>query len=88
MKVKIWDALNSEEEDADEVEVDVPDHDMDDGYTDFCLNRAAAEFMEKGWSDSDYPETMEVSIRFPSGRLQTFLATAEPTVDFVASRKS
>ncbi len=86
MKIKIWNALNHEEEDAREAEV--PDHgDLADGHMLYCLTRAAAEFMEKEWSDNDYPETMEVSVRLPSGELVELIASAQPTVDFVASLK-
>ena len=82
MKVKIWDSLNEEEEDADEVEV--PNY-AEPSAASLYFQVATAKYMEDRWSDTDHPAEMEINIRLPAGKLLELTATAQPTVCFSAA---
>ncbi len=79
MKIKMWDALNSEESDAKEIEIsEFAELSVDGSY----LGAAVRDFVEKRWAGNDYLETTEINVRIPSGKLLEFTVYAEPSVDF------
>lgn len=69
MKIKVWDALNSEESDADEVEVDSP-HLVDD----------AVEKLAEESNREEYWERAQYCARMPDGELRLFDVYAESTI--------
>lgn len=88
MKVtlKVWDALNGDEESADEVVFD------DWGWpfvaTNWKIQAIAQDFVEKHWADNDHPDTTEVNIRkAPDGELLELIVSAQQSVDFLARPK-
>lgn len=85
--IKIWDALNSEEEYAEAIEIKWYDEVSALDERSFALCAAVTEWVEKNWPDSDYPETMGVRVRTPDGRLLEITVRAEQDVTFRATPK-
>lgn len=59
MKIKIWDALNSEEEFAKEVEVFDPGGQPYNANNIWIRDRVQL-FTERQWADNDYADTSEI----------------------------
>ena len=51
---------------------------------DWDAEKAAEDFVEKHWADSDYPDEEEVCVKDESGAVLTYIVMAEPTVKFKA----
>ncbi len=82
MKIKIWDALNQEAEDATEVEIsEWSNFDINGIY----LNELVRDFVEKRWGNNDYLETTEVNVMNPAGAILEFTVTAEESICFRSS---
>lgn len=82
MTVKIWDHLNATEAEATEAEVVGLAIDQDADSRNPGLRALAKAFAEKGWGNSDYPETTELNIRMPSGALVELDVVAEQSIEF------
>ncbi len=81
MKIKIWDALNEEESEAQEIELsEWAEFSINSNY----LTQAVQEFVEKRWASSDYPDETWVNVTSESGKLLEFTVTAEQAVVFRA----
>ncbi len=82
-RIKIWDALNDEEADAKEIDVEVWDA-SSMGTITTPLLWAVESFVDGRWASNDYPETTEINVRMPDGRLIELVVYAEQIVQFRA----
>ena len=85
MKFRCWSTKNSEE--AFGVDIEASD-----------AEEAAKEYAESRWCDYDYPDELEVSVRYiyylgtdipryEGGQTEIFVVTAEPMLVFYATKK-
>ena len=89
--VRIWDALNSTEEDAVEITMEafrgypkeLERYDRDPP-TESELRQAAERFVEDRWAESDYLDCTRVLVRRADGRLFGYNVHAETVVHFRA----
>jgi hypothetical protein len=78
--VKIWEIWNYTEEDADEVEVELGSSDFDE----YALRAVAETYAEKNFAKLEYPESIDLNIRFEE-KIWEFTVTVVPEPTFHAA---